>query len=125
VWPYYFNTGDLETLETVYPYVYGYLDLFPMEENGLPEYRVRKSPDSWDWVDWGVKGTNDKLPIQPAYYYQALLEAKKMAEVLGKEEHMDFYTSRINSIKENYDKVFWKDGYYSSNGEFKDDRANA
>jgi len=28
---------------------------------------------------------------------------------------------RIESIEANYDKVFWKDGYYSSNGEFKDD----
>ena len=125
VWPYYFNTGDLETLEIAYPYVYAYLNLFPMDSNGLPVYRKGKSPDSWDWLDWGVKETTDKKPMQPAYYYQALVEAKKMAEVLGKEEHMAFYSSRINSIKENYDKVFWKDGYYSSNGEFKDDRANA
>ncbi len=125
VWPYYFNTGDLETLETVYPYVYGYLDLFPMGSDGLQEYRKGKSPDSWDWLDWGVKGTLDKFPMQPAYYYQALVEAKKMAEVLGKVEHLDFYSSRINSIKANYDKAFWKDGYYSSNVEFKDDRANA
>lgn len=125
VWPYYFNTGDLETLEIAYPYIYAYLALFPMQENGLPEYRKRKSPDTWDWLDWGVKGTTDKLPMQPAYYYQALVEAKKMAQVLEKKEHFDFYASRISSIKTNYDKVFWKDGYYSSNGEFKDDRVNA
>ena len=125
VWPYYFNTGDLETLQIAYPYLYNYLALFPMQENGLPEYRKGKSPDSWDWLDWGVKETLDAAPIQPAYYYQALVEAKKMAEVLGLKEHFDFYNSRINSIKENYDKVFWKDGFYSSNGELKDDRANA
>ena len=125
VWPYYFNTGDLETLEIAYPYVYDYLALFPMESNGLPEYRNRKSPDSWDWLDWGVKGTIDKKPMQPAYYYQALVEAKKMAETLGKKEHYEFYTTRINSIKANYDKAFWKDGFYSSDGKLKDDRANA
>lgn len=125
VWPYYFNTGDLETLAIAYPYLYDYLALFPMQSNGLPEYRRAKSPDSWDWLDWGQKGTIDKYPLQAAYYYQALVEAKKMAEVLGKDEHFDFYNSRIKSIEENYDKVFWKDGYYSSNGEFKDDRANA
>ncbi len=125
VWPYYFNTGDLETLKIAYPYVFEYLALFPMDSNGLPEYRKGKSPDSWDWLDWGVQGTTDKLPIQSAYYYQALLKAKKMAEVLGREEHLAFYTNRIKSIKDNYDKVFWKDGYYSSNGNFKDDRANA
>ncbi|WP_372772743.1 alpha-L-rhamnosidase C-terminal domain-containing protein [Mangrovibacterium sp.] len=125
VWPYYFNTGDIETLEIAYPYVYNYLALFPMDTNGLPEYRKGKSPDSWDWLDWGVKETLDAAPMQPAYYYQALVEAKKMAKILGKKEHLEFYTSRINSIKANYDKVFWKDGFYSSNEKFKDDRANA
>ena len=125
VWPYYFNTGDIETLKIAYPYVYNYLALFPMKNNGLPEYRKGKSPDSWNWLDWGVKETLDAAPIQPAYYYQALVEAKKMAETLGIDKHLEFYTSRINSIKANYDKEFWKDGFYSSNGIFKDDRANA
>ena len=85
IWPYYLNTGDKETLEKAYPFVYDYLALFPMQENGLPEYRKGKSPDSWDWVDWGVKNTADKEPIQMAFYYLALKEAKKMAEVLGKD----------------------------------------
>jgi alpha-L-rhamnosidase len=126
VWPYYFNTGDVETLEIAYPYVYDYLALFPMGSNGLPVYRKGQSPDSWDWLDWGTEGTIDKTPIQAAYYYQALIEALKMAETLGKTEHIDFYTNRVNSIKENYDKVFWKNGFYSSNiSLFKDDRANA
>lgn len=125
VWPYYFNTGDLETLKVAYPFLYDYLALFPMQPNGLPEYRRAKSPDSWDWVDWGIKGTIDKQPIQAAYYYKALVEAKKIAEVLGKNEHLAFYNSRIASIEENYDRLFWKDGFYSSDGKFKDDRANA
>lgn len=126
VWPYYYNTGDTATLEIAYPYVYDYLTLFPMGSDGLPVYRRGKSPDSWDWLDWGVDGTLDKYPMQPAYYYQALVEAKKMAETLGKTEHLNFYTTRIKSIKDNYDKVFWKNGFYSSNAsKFKDDRANA
>lgn len=126
VWPYYYNTGDLETLKEAYPFVYDYLTLFPMGEDGLPVYRIRQSSDSWDWLDWGVKGTTDKLPMQPAYYYQALIQARKMAEVLGHKKDIKLYTERINSIKENYDKVFWQDGFYSSNpDEFKDDRANA
>ncbi|WP_066630739.1 alpha-L-rhamnosidase-related protein [Labilibacter marinus] len=126
VWPYYIHTGDIETLEKAYPYVYGYLDLFPMLENGLPEYRKGKSPDSWDWSDWGVKNTIDKQPIQMAFYYMALKEAKKMAEVLDNKEHIAWYTKRMDSMKGAYDKAYWKDGYYSSDAEkFKDDRANA
>ncbi|WP_200979982.1 alpha-L-rhamnosidase C-terminal domain-containing protein [Echinicola sp. 20G] len=126
VWPYYLNTGDKETLKIAYPYLFAYLDLFPMQENGLPEYRRGKSPDTWDWLDWGVENTIDKAPIQMAFYYLALKEAKKMAEALGNEEHIDWYNKRMATMRPAYEKAFWKDGYYSSNeGRFKDDRANA
>ncbi|WP_460545043.1 alpha-L-rhamnosidase-related protein [Echinicola sediminis] len=126
VWPYYLNTGDKETLEIAYPYVFDYLDLFPMQENGLPEYRRGKSSDSWDWLDWGVENTIDKEPIQMAFYYLALKEAKKMAEVLGNEDHIDWYNKRMALMKSAYEKAFWKNGFYSTNAEkYKDDRANA
>ncbi|TBN02921.1 glycoside hydrolase [Hyunsoonleella flava] len=126
IWPYYLNTGDKETLQNVYPFVYDYLALFPMLENGLPEYRKRKSPDSWDWVDWGVKMTEDKQPIQMAFYYLALKEAKKMAEVLGEDVHAKWYEARMKTMKPAFEKAYWKNGFYSSNAEkLKDDRANA
>ena len=126
IWPYYLNTGDTETLEKAYPFVYDYLALFPMQENGLPEYRLKKSPDAWDWVDWGVKETADKQPIQTAFYYLALKEAKKMAEVLDKDEDVKWYEDRIKTIKPAFEKAYWKDGFYSSDEEkFKDDRANS
>ena len=126
IWPYYLNTGDKETLEKAYPFVYDYLALFPMQENGLPEYRKRKSPDSWDWVDWGVKNTADKEPIQMAFYYLALDKAKEMAEVLGKKEDIKWYEDRMKTMKPAFEKTYWKDGFYSTNKEkLKDDRANA
>ena len=126
IWPYYLNTGDKETLQKAYPFVYNYMALFPMQENGLPEYRKRKSPDTWDWVDWGVKNTTDKQPIQMAFYYFALKEAKKMAQVLGKVDHVKWYTNRMEKMKPAFNKAYWKNGYYSTNPEkLKDDRANA
>lgn len=126
IWPYYLNTGDKETLEKAYPFVYDYLALFPMQENGLPEYRRGKSPDSWDWVDWGIKETEDKEPIQMAFYYLALKEAKKMAEVLGKEDDIKWYSNRMETMKPAFDKEYWKNGFYSTNpAKLKDDRANA
>lgn len=126
VWLYYLNTGDRETLEQTYPYVKTYLSLFEMKADGVSKYRNRQSPDSWDWVDWGVKNTVDKKPIQVAFYYMALEKAKIMAKILNKKEDILWYEARLKSIKANYDKVFWKDGYYSSNPEkFKDDRANS
>lgn len=126
IWPYYLNTGDKETLQKVYPFVYKYLALFPMQENGLPEYRKRKSPDSWDWVDWGVKNTADKEPIQMAFYYLALNKAKEMAQVLGEETHAKWYEKLMKTMKPAFEKAYWKDGFYSSNAaKLKDDRANA
>jgi len=126
VWPYYLNTGDIETLKIAYPYVYAYLDLFPMQDNGLPEYRIAKSPDSWDWLDWGEKNTIDNEPIQMAFYYLALDKAREMAGVLGNKEHVKWYNERMESMKPAYNNAFWKDGFYSSDAEkFKDDRANA
>ena len=126
VWPYYLNTGDIETLKIAYPYLYNYLDLFPMEADGFPEYRKGKSPDSWNWLDWGVKGTIDQNPIQMAFYYLALREAKKMAAVLEEQEHIKWYDERMASMKVAYEKQYWKDGFYSTNpSKFKDDRANA
>ncbi|MEN8913767.1 MAG: alpha-L-rhamnosidase C-terminal domain-containing protein [Polaribacter sp.] len=126
IWPYYLNTGDKETLEKAYPFVYDYLALFPMQENGLPEYRKGKSPDSWNWVDWGVKKTIDEQPIQMAFYYLALKEAKKMAEVIGKTEDIKWYSERMDVMKPAFDKAYWKNGFYSTNvDKFKDDRANA
>ena len=126
IWPYYLNTGDKETLQKVYPFVYDYLALFPMQENGLPAYRKRQSPDSWDWVDWGVKKTADKEPIQMAFYYLALNKAKEMAEVLGEKAHTKWYEERMKIMKPAFEKAYWKDGFYSSYKEqLKDDRANA
>lgn len=126
IWPYYLNTGDKETLQKVYPFVYEYLVLFPMQENGLPKYRIRQSPDAWDWVDWGVKNTADKEPIQAAFYYLALNKAKEMAEVLGEDSHAKWYKERMKKMKPAFEKVYWKNGFYSSSAEkLKDDRANA
>ena len=126
IWPYYLNTGDLETLQHAYPYAYNYLKLFPMQDNGLPEYRLKKSPDSWDWSDWGVKNTIDKKPIQAAFYYLALTKAKKMAEVLGKTKDVAWYTKRMESMKPAFEKAYWKNGFYSTDAKnLKDDRANA
>jgi hypothetical protein len=126
IWPYYFNTGDLETLKKANPYVFDYLSLFEMKANGLPKYRVRESPDSWDWNDWGVKETIDKEPIQTAFYYMALKSAKKIAIELGETEKVSWYENRMKSIKNSFDKEYWKNGFYSTDiTKFKDDRANA
>ncbi len=119
IWRYYFNTGDKATLANAYPSVLNYLKLWNMEPNGLPE--IRKGYASW--VDWGTNP--DKKPVEICWYHMALNAAKKMALELAQNGDVAWYDERINSIEENFDKVYWRDGYYGTEGKVKDERVSA
>ncbi|WAJ71697.1 alpha-L-rhamnosidase N-terminal domain-containing protein [Catenovulum adriaticum] len=122
IWHYYYNTGDLETLEYAYPYVHKYLELWGIKDNGLATFRS----GAWKWTDWGPQDTIDYDVIQNALYYSALVSARKMAKALGDDTHIAMYDQRIDSIKAAYQKYYWQDGFYSSKpNKLKDDRANA
>ncbi len=117
-WTYYLYTGDLATISTIYPSTKEYLDRYKIGPDGLPIHRS----EGWDWYDWGV-GTTDKEVIQVAEYYTAINALKKMAKVTGHEADIPSIDEKMNSIKANFDKAFWKgDGYRSGNE--LDERAN-
>lgn len=118
-WTYYMYTGDLATISTIYSATKEYLDRYKMGLNGLPVHRA----EDWDWYDWGL-GTTDKEVIQVAEYYTAINALRKMAKVTGHPADIPALDAKINSIKINFDQVFWKgDGYRS--GDELDERANA
>jgi len=118
-WTYYMYTGDLATISTIYSSTKEYLERYQLDANGLPVHRT----EGWDWYDWGV-GTTDAEVIQVAEYYTAINALKKMAKVTGHMDDVSALDTRINSIKTNFDKAFWKgDGYRSGND--LDERANA
>ena len=118
-WTYYMYTGDLATISAIYSSTKEYLERYHLGSNGLPVHRT----EGWDWYDWGV-GTTDTEVIQVAEYYTAVKALKKMAQVTGHTDDISSLEGKINSIKENFDKVFWKgDGYRS--GADLDERANA
>ena len=118
-WNYYMYTGDLATISAIYSSTKEYLNLYQLGTNGLTIHRT----DGWDWYDWGV-GTIDKEVIQVAQYYSAINALKKMAIVTDNAFDIPAIDEKINSIKANFDKVFWKgDGYRS--GIELDERANA
>jgi len=118
-WNYYMYTGDLATISTIYSSTKEYLDQYKMGSNGLPVHRT----EDWDWYDWGV-GTTDTEVIQVAEYYTAINALKKMAKVTGHTADIPAIDEKLNSIKANFDKIFWKgDGYRS--GDELDERANA
>ena len=118
IWRYYFNSGDRETLAYAYPAVKNYLDLWSMQENGLPAWREGRT----GWADWG-EGADREL-IQVCWYAMALVAAKKMASELDAVGDIAEYEARLASIHENFDSVYWNGEYYTS-GKFHDDRSNA
>ncbi len=124
-WTYYLYTGDLETLKYIYPTTKKYLELYKIGTNGLPEYRLVHTDlvDIYDWYDWGT-GKQDYSVIQVAEYYGALSAQKKMAQATGHAEDIPAIDGKLDSIKKNFDRVFWnEDGYRS--GTNLDERANA
>lgn len=119
IWRYYFNTGDSVTLVNAYPFVKRYLELWKMLPNGMPENRKGYA----GWVDWGLNP--DPPAVNVCWYHMALGSAKKMAIELGKTDDVDWYQNRIDSIEKNYDAVYWRDGYYGTPGQPKDERVSA
>jgi alpha-L-rhamnosidase len=118
-WCYYLYTGDLETLAAVYENTRKYLYQYNIGTNGLPVHRR----EGWDWYDWGT-GYQDKTVLQVAEYYSALSALRKMALATGHQDDLASIDSRLSSVKNNFDGVFWKDDGYRS-GKLLDERANA
>jgi alpha-L-rhamnosidase len=120
-WNYYLYTGDEHTLITAYPAVKKYLSLWSLGADGLVKHRDGK----WNWQDWG---DNIDVPLlDNTWYYSALSAAKKMAALSRHFEDTTLYEAQMNSIKVNFDRVFWKGGAYRSPNYrgATDDRGNA
>ena len=120
-WYYYEYTGDKSVPERVYEVSRRYLLSYDMNAEGLVVHRK----GSWDWPDWGDNA--DIAPMENAWYYMALKSCKRIAELLGYNADTVLYNERMTSIEANYNRAFWKNGYYYDNTENgrPDDRANA
>ncbi|WP_299430201.1 alpha-L-rhamnosidase C-terminal domain-containing protein [uncultured Maribacter sp.] len=119
IWQYYYNTGDKATLENAYPAVLNYLKLWSMQSNGLPKHRKGYA----NWVDWGID--TDSVATNVVLYFMALKATKKMAIALGKTKDIIWYDSRINSIKENFEKEYWQGNRYGSKNKLIEERVSA
>lgn len=118
---YYEYTGDISVPARAYEMSRDYLKLYDIGGEGMVIHRT----GSWDWPDWGTNA--DVKVMENAWYYMALNSCKKMAELLGHTEDIPLYENRMQSIKENFDKCFMKEGcyYFCTENKIPDDRANA
>jgi len=119
-WNYFHYTADTAMMQYVYPAVKRYLKLWEFGEDGLLIHR----PGGWDWLDWG--DDIDAPLIENAWYYMALEAAIQMAELTGHQSDVAGYRASAESIKSNYNRVFWTGSAYKSpeNQGVIDDRGN-
>ncbi len=113
LWFYYLQTGDLESMKTVYDQTKEFL--FDTYQFGNPK----------TWFDWG-KEVKDTAVTETCFYYNCLGTLKKMALVTGHESDVPAIDKKLADIKSTFDNKYWKGGYYmSSQVTEPDDRANA
>lgn len=112
IYKYWQISKDKETVQYLYPYVCNMLDYFKPYER--PDGLLENVTEKWNLVDWpeNLRDNYDfplKKPIPEgchnvinAYYYGALIYAKKLAEIIGKPA--DFGAERIKNA---YNKAFF------------------
>ena len=113
LWFYYLQTGDLASIKSVYPATMKFL---------FTTYQFGKKNQ---WFDWG-KENKDIAIIEQCFMYIDLGTLKKMALVTGHSADTVLINAKMDSIKNTFDKKYWKGNYYMSDQVREpDDRANA
>jgi len=123
---YYINTGDREILKICLKPAIKYLMLWNLSING----EVEKRCGDWYWFDH-LNNIDSKL-LETCWYFLALKFMKFISEELEIHEHDGFILERMNTIKKNFDKNYFKESnhfstakFYSSDEKYVDERANA
>ena len=113
-WNYYWNTGDIETIEKVYGGVGRYLDIWELDDRGV----LKQRSGGWYWGDWG--SNVDKHLLINEWYYLALEGYKRMSEILGRKAAVKETEKKMKAFKQAFNKAFWQGDQYRSEG-YKDD----
>jgi len=113
LWFYYMHTGDLQSIASVYESTKDFL------------FNTYKPGNKNQWFDWG-KEIKDIAVIETSFMYIDLKTLKKIALLTGHENDTMAINFKLDSIKNSFNKKFWKGSYYMSNQvNTPDDRANA
>jgi hypothetical protein len=113
LWYYYLQTGDLESMRTIYEPTKAFL------------FDTYKFGNKHTWFDWG-KENKDTAVIETCFYFNCLGTLKKIALVTGHEADVAVIDRKLDAIRRSFDAQYWKGSYYmSSQVTEPDDRANA
>ena len=120
-WTYALHTGDLKTIEQVYPRVKRYLALWKIDDDGL----VIPRKGGWTWGDWGK---NKDMPLLfNGWYFLALKGQANMAKALGNNQEVANLKEKMELLQVAFNKRFWTGAEYRS-PQYKgptDDRGHA
>jgi hypothetical protein len=109
-WTYFQHSGDASLIRAVYPSLRPYLELWRLDAEGLVENRK----GDWYWGDWGTN--KDTRILDNCCYALALMGATKCAHLTGNEGDAAFFDQRYQSIRANFERVFWTGSSYRSPG---------
>lgn len=124
MYEYYNYNGNKEFLETVYPSIAQYMNLWEMGENGLVVGRGNYYMNLWQWYD--SQGYTDSFILENSWYYYALKNLYEMANVLGYKDDASNYKSQLNKMSKTFNKEFWDGkGYKTTEYQGYDVRVNA
>jgi len=113
LWFYYLQTGDLESIRTVYE---------PTKRFLFDTYQFGNKRT---WFDWG-KENKDTAIIETCFYFNCLGTLRNMALVTGHEADIAVIDQKRAALRSSFDAQYWKGAYYmSSQVTEPDDRANA
>jgi len=107
-WNYYWNSGDLETINEVYEGVGKYLAIWKLDERGVLQHRE----GGWYWGDWGVNA--DKALLINEWYYLALEGYLRMSELLGKQAELEIIKKKMADFKAAFNVAYWTGDQYRS-----------
>jgi hypothetical protein len=113
LWYYYLQTGDIESIKSVYDSTKSFL------------FKTYKPGNKKQWYDWG-KDNKDIAVIETCFMYIDLGTLKKIALLSGHASDTMQINAKLDSIKNMFHKRFWKGSFYMSEQVPEpDDRANA
>lgn len=133
LWQYFLYFGDRSTLEDLDPAFTKAAAWFDkhVEPPGLISTRnwdtpilfMQKAVRPYVWIDWGWQQTYAKVPLLQRYgqsaalnciYYQFLLDAAKIVNVLGRRAEAVEYEEKARKLKQAINQTYWseQEGFY-------------
>lgn len=124
MYDYYQYTGNKEFLELVYPSVKDYMNLWAVENDGLVTGTGNYFWNLWQWYD--SQGQTDSRILENMWYYYAIQNSYKMADVLNLKMDANRYKIKLEEINKTLNEKFWDGkGYKSEEFEGYDVRVNS